>query len=531
MQFDYIVIGAGSAGCVVAARLSENPHVQVLLLEAGGEDRHPWLHVPIGYGRTIRDPRVNWMFESEPEETTNNRALILPRGKVLGGSSAINGLGFTRGQAADYDSWAQSGNRGWSYADVLPYFKKMERFEGGADEHRGGDGPVSVSYARDRWEVCEAFIQAAAREGIPYNPDPNGARQDGINYFQTTMRNGRRESSATAYLKAARTRPNLTIETHAQARHLIFEGKRCTGVAYDIQGQPRTARAGREVILSGGAVGSPQILELSGIGQGQRLRDLGIGVVHDLPGVGENLQDHYFVRSSWKVTKPVTFNERLRGLRLVGEVLRYALTRRGVMAVAAAQLCAFVRSHPDLDQPDLELTITPWTFAQGRIGVLDRDPGMSVLAFQLRPDSRGSIHLKTPDAKAAPAIRPNHLSAESDRRAIVAGAKLARTLARAPELDSYRGAEIGPGEGVTSDADFLAYARANGGSVHHLIGTCKMGPGSDPNAVVGPDLRVHGLEGLRIADGSVMPLMISGHTNAPIVMIGEKAADLIRAAA
>jgi choline dehydrogenase len=531
MRFDYVIVGAGSAGCVLAARLSEDPRVQVLLLEAGPEDRHPWLHIPIGYGRTFRNPAYSWQFQTEPEEGTAGRSLTIPRGKVLGGSSAINGLGFTRGQAEDYDAWAQMGNRGWSFAEVLPYFKRMERFEGGGDAFRGGDGPLPVSYARDRWELCEVFIAAAARHGIPYNPDPNGARQDGINYFQMNTRNGLRHSTAKAYLNPVRARPNLTVETHAEARRLLFEGRRCIGLAYEVQGRPRQARAGREVILAGGSVGSPQLLELSGVGDGERLKALGIEVVHHLPGVGENLHDHYLARSVWRVRRKVTFNERMRGWRLAAEAAKFVLFRRGLLAICAAQLCAFVRSRPELDLPDLELTITPWSFEAGKVGVLEREPGMSIVAFQLRPESRGSIHLASPDPKAPPAIRPNYLATETDRRVLIDGLRLARRIVASPELDPYRGEQIWPAPHLEGDAELLAHARETGASVGHLAGTCKMGPATDAGAVVGPDLKVHGLAGLRVADASILPAMISGHTNAPVIMIGEKASDLVREAA
>jgi choline dehydrogenase len=343
-------------------------------------------------------------------------------------------------------------------------------------------------------------------------------------------RNGLRQSTAKSYLNPVRSRPNLTVETYAEARRLLFEGKRCVGLAYEVQGQPREVRA-REVILAGGAIGSPQLLELSGIGQGARLKGLGIGVVHDLPGVGENLHDHYLARSVWRVTQNVTFNERMRGPRLMIEVAKYALFRRGLLAICAAQLCAFVRSRPELDLPDLELTITPWSFDAGKVGVLEREPGMSIVAFQLRPESRGSIHIKATDPRTAPAIRPNYLATETDRRVLIDGLRLARRIVASPELDPYRGEQIWPAPHLDSDEELLRHARETGASVGHLAGTCKMGPATDVNAVVGPDLAVHGITGLRVADASILPAMISGHTNAPVIMIGEKASDLIRAAA
>ncbi len=525
--YDTIIVGAGSAGCVLAARLSEDAAHRVLLLEAGPEDRSPWIHIPLGYGRTIRDPRVNWMYTSAPEPGTAERALSLPRGRVLGGSSSINGHGFTRGQARDYDSWAQMGNRGWSYDEVLPYFRKLECFEDGADSYRGGEGPFRVSRVRDRPVVCEALLKAAERNGIRVNPDQNGADQEGINYFQRSISRGRRVSTARAYLKPARGRANLTVATGAMAERILFEGTRAVGVAYRQGGRRREARAGREVILAGGAVGSPQLLELSGVGQGERLQRLGIAVVRDLPGVGETLQDHYLARLSWRLTKNVSFNERTRGLRLAGEILKYAFFRRGVLDVCAAQLCAFVRSRPELDSPDLELTMTPWSFDGGRVGKLEREPGMSMAAFQLRPESRGTIHIAAADPTRPPEIKPNYLAAETDRRVLVAAMRIGRRIAESAELDGVRGMETNPGAAVQSDDEIIDYARQTGLSVGHLACTCRMG--MDPMAVVDPALRVHGVSGLRVVDASVMPSMMSGHTNAPTIMIAEKAADLIKA--
>ncbi|MBI1775953.1 MAG: GMC family oxidoreductase N-terminal domain-containing protein [Proteobacteria bacterium] len=527
MDFDTIIVGAGSAGCVLAARLSEDPSHRVLLLEAGPEDRNPWIHIPLGYAKTIRDPSVNWMYTSAPEPGTDNRALALPRGRVLGGSSSINGHGFTRGQASDYDSWAQMGNRGWSFDEVLPYFRKLECFEGGADAYRGGDGPFRVSRVKDRPVVCEALLAAAERHGVRRNSDQNGADQEGIDYFQRSISRGRRVSTARAYLKPARGRSNLRVETGALTERVLFEARRAVGVAYRQGSERRQARVSRQVILAAGAVGSPQLLELSGIGQADRLRSLGLAVVHDLPGVGENLQDHYLARLTWRLTRRVSFNERTRGLRLFGEALKYLVFRRGVLDVCAAQLCAFIRSRSELDAPDLELTMTPWSFDGGRIGRLEREPGMSMAAFQLRPESRGSIHITAADPAVPPAILPNYLAAETDRRVLVAAVRIGRRIAQASELDGFRGPETNPGPGVDSDAEIVDYARRTGLSVGHLACTCRMG--LDPMAVVDPELRLHGIAGLRVVDASVMPSMMSGHTNAPTIMIAEKAADLIKA--
>ena len=526
MHYDYIVIGAGSAGCVMANRLSADPRRRVLLLEAGGKDSNFWIHVPVGFQKLITHPTLNWNFETEPEDNVKGRRIPIPRGKVLGGSSSINGMLYVRGQALDYDVWAQLGNQGWSYADVLPYFKKAEHFERGGDDIRGGDGPLNVVDMYEKHEMIDAFIEAGVECGYERNPDYNGARQDGFGYYQVTQRDGKRHSTAAAYLDPVRDRPNLDIVTHARARNLILEGKRVVGVRYDVNGQTHEARAAGEVVVSAGAVQSPQILELSGIGAPTVLKANGVDVAHALPGVGENYRDHYAARFAWRVKQPITLNEHTRGLHIVREVLKYAFTRRGILTFAAGIGHGFVRSRPELETPDCQFFFAHGSF-DANTRAFDREPGMTIGVYQCRPESQGSIHIGSPDPFAAPKIRPNFLSQQLDCDALLGGMKIARQVGEARALAKYRGDEFKPGPDCRSDEELMDYARETGATTYHVMGTCKMGPDGDPMAVVDTRLRVRGLDGLRVVDASVMPTMPSGNINAPVIMVAEKAAEMM----
>ena len=525
-EYDYIIVGAGSAGCTLANRLSADRRCRVLLLEAGTRDSNPWIHVPAGFTKTLVDPKVNWLYETEPDEKTGNRKIPIPRGKVLGGSSSINGMLYIRGQHYDYDIWAQLGNRGWSFDEVLPYFKRSEHRESGGDDFHGEGGPLHVSDQVETHEVCDAVIAGAESLGIPRNDDVNGATQEGFGYCHLTVKDGKRHSAAKAYLDAARDRDNLDIATEALGKRVILDGKRAVGVEYSQYGEPRVARAQREVILSGGSVNSPQLLELSGIGQPQLLREHDIPVVHELPGVGENLQDHYVTRVCWRVTQPVTYNERSRGLNLLSEVLKYYFDKKGLLALSAASIVGFAKVREGVETPDVQFHMTPASFSNRKDRSLDRFPGMTMAPCQLRPESRGTIHIKSPDPFAPAAIRPNFLDAQTDRDTVVGGIQLARRIVATTALDPYRGVEEHPGPDVNSYDEILDYARQTGATVYHPVGTCKMG--SDPRAVVDERLRVHGIEGLRVVDASIMPNLVSGNTNAPTIMIAEKASDIIR---
>ncbi len=529
-MYDYIIIGAGSAGCVLANRLSADPKNKVLLLEAGPKDSNMWIHVPVGYARTLVDPKVNWLFPTEPDPGSNDRVHVWPRGKVLGGSSSINGLLYIRGQAADYDGWRQLGNEGWGWDDCLPYFIRSEGNEVHQGKLHGTDGPLNVSDPTEPNPVSDAMIEAGVQAGLPRKPDVNEGDQEGIGYYQLTVKNGLRMSAAKAYLKPALDRPNLRVETEALVHRITFEGKRAVGVAYEQNGEVLEARAGKEVLLSGGAVNSPQLLELSGIGKADLLKERGIEVVADLPGVGENLQDHYVISVQHKVTEPVTVNDQAQGFAFLKEVAKYFFLRKGLLTLSAAHIQAFVKTRTELASPDVQFHILPATmdvekFKTQQVMELNKFPGLTTAPCQLRPESRGSIHIKSSDPGEYPAIRPNYLSDPLDQETAVAGIRFARKIVSQAAMDKYRGEEIMPGEALETDDELLAYAREAGSTIYHPVGTCKMG--TDEMAVVDSQLRVRGVEGLRVIDASVMPRLISGNTNAPTIMIAEKIADAI----
>jgi choline dehydrogenase len=524
--YDYIVVGAGSAGAVVANRLSADPGNRVLLLEAGPAG-HPWSRIPIGYARLLTNPAANWLYASEPEANTNGRKLPVPRGRLLGGSSAINGMAFVRGQAQDFDTWAQMGNQGWSYESVLPFFKRMESYEGGDERFRGRDGPLRITNPPPRDPLFAALIQAAGEVGIAHNADYNGARQDGIAMSQATIASRRRMSTARCYLDPIRQRGNLRIETGALTESLLLEGKRCVGVRYSVGGTVREARAAREVVVSAGSINSPQLLELSGIGQPERLQKLGIEVRHALAGVGENLRDHYAPRTRWTIgAKGFTYNDTARGLGLVRQALRYALSGQGLLGAVAAPIRAFVRSRDGLAAPDLLLGWVPMLTEPGPKGPrISRQSGMTCYAHPMRPESRGHIHIVSSDPRRPPAINFNFLSSPVDAALTVRAVRIAQAIMTAPAMAPLRVTEIAPGPARTTDEEIVDWVKQAAETTYHPVGTCKMG--ADAMAVVDARLRVRGIEALRIADASIMPTLTSGNTNAPSIMIGEKAADLV----
>jgi choline dehydrogenase len=523
--FDYIVIGAGSAGCVLANRLTASGRHRVLLLEAGGHDRHLWIHVPLGYGKLFADARVNWLYKSEPEPELHNRQIIQPRGKVLGGSSSINGLLYLRGQPADYDHWRQLGNAGWSFEDVLPYFRRSEDQERGEDALHGVGGPLAVSNVCEPHPLCEAFIESAQQAGFPRNDDFNGPTQEGAGYFQLTAKKGRRWSTAVGYLKEARRRPNLKIETNALASRILFVGRCATGIEYRQGDTTRTAHARREVILAGGAFNSPQLLQLSGVGPAQLLRSHGIDVVADMPGVGADLQDHLQVRMQYRCTEPITMNDVINSFRhrmLAGA--RYAMFRKGLLAIGAGYAGGFFRTSPQVATPDMQVHFIIFS-ADTAGAALHPFPGFIASICQLRPESRGFVCIKSADPALAPAIQPRYLTSELDRDTVVASLKMLRRIMGQTPMQRYVAEERAPGPLVQTDAELLEFARSAGTTVFHPTSTCRMGP--DETAVVDERLRVRGLGNLRVADASIMPTVVSGNTNAPVVMIAEKGADLI----
>jgi choline dehydrogenase len=526
LEADFVIVGAGSAGCVMATRLSEDPSTRVVLLEAGGEDRNRWIHIPLGYGKTFADSSVNWCYEAEPDAGANGRRIFWPRGKVLGGSSSINGMVYIRGQHEDFDLWRQFGNTGWSSTDVLPYFKRAQHQVRGASEFHSTGGPLCVSDTSEHHPICEAFIAGAMELGYERNDDFNGAKQDGVGYHQTTTRNGKRCSTAVGYLHPVRNRPNLRVVTGALAEKILFEGKRAVGVAFREHGQPRTVRAAREVILCGGAVNSPQLLLLSGVGPADQLAQFDIPVVHELRGVGQSLQDHYSAPIKLKCRLPITVNDVMQSNAKKLKVgLQYYLFGTGPLTMAAGPAALFVRTRQELATPDVKISVAPFSSDKLQDG-LHPWSGFGLTVYQLRPESRGEIRLKSANPADPPAMLPNYLATETDRRAIVDGLKIGRRILATSPMRHYVSEEYQPGASVTTDEQLLLHAKNTGNTVFHPTSTCKMGV--DAMAVVDPELRVYGIAGLRVVDASIMPTVISGNTNAATIMIGEKAADMVR---
>ncbi len=526
-SFDYVIVGAGSAGCVLAHRLTASGRHRVLLIEAGGADRNVWIHIPLGYGKLFTNPKVNWLYSSEPEPELNNRRIIQPRGKVLGGSSSINGLLYIRGQPEDYDHWRQLGNAGWSFDDVLPYFRRAEHQQRGADAFHGVGGPLAVSDVSEPHPLCEAFLAAVEQAGLPRNDDFNGPAQEGAGYYQLTARNGRRWSTAVGYLRPARRRHNLAVVSNALTTRILFEGRRAVGVAYRQGDATRVARAEGEVIVAGGAFNSPQLLQLSGLGPAALLQSFGIEVIADMPGVGADLQDHLQVRMQYRCTEAITMNDVINSRRRqLAAGLRYILWRKGLLTIGAGYAGGFFRTDPSAATPDVQVHFIIYS-ADAVGAALHPFPGFIASVCLLRPESRGHVRIKSADPREPPAIQPRYLSAPSDRDVIARGMKLLRRIMGQKAIRRYIAEERAPGAHCTSEADLIAFARATGTTVFHPTSTCRMG--SDVAAVVDARLRVHGIERLRVVDGSVMPTVVSGNTNAAVVMIAEKGADMILA--
>lgn len=531
--FDYVIVGAGSAGALLAARLAETNGVSICLLEAGPRDTSPFIGIPAGFIKLIFNPDVTWGFTTEPGAAIDGRSVPALQGRVVGGSGAINGMVYTRGQAADFDKWAQLGNPGWGFADILPYFRKSETHtDRGDPRFRGQDGKLPIIGLGWKNDLVDAFIAANGELGVPFNPDYNGERQAGAGVYQYNIGKGRRINSARAFLKPALKTGRIDLRTGVRATQITFAGKRATGVRYVEAdgGTHHEVAATREVIVCAGAINTPRLLQLSGLGNPEHLASIGVETVHALPGVGENLKDHFTPRTVVRVKGATTINEIARGPKLIGQGMRWLLNRPSLIGIGVVLGQSFWKSDPALDNPDMLVTFTPGSFKEGFLGVLDDVPGMTLGAWQLRPESAGTVRARSKDLFEAPAIQPNYLSSEKDRQVLLAGQKMIRRLLTETALSHYVEQEIMPGDAVRSDADFMAYARRQGLAGYHFCGTAKMGPQSDPMAVVDAQLRVHGVDGLRVVDASIMPDITSGNTNAPTMMIAEKAADMIKAA-
>ena len=527
-QADYVIVGGGTAGCVLANRLSADPGTSVIVLEAGDEAvSSPWIRMPAGIAKLYDHPRLNWRYWTEPEASLGERRLYWPRGRVLGGTSSINGMTFVRGQCEDYDAWSPLTGGAWSWSAVLPYFKRLEDSPFGSPELRGQGGPLKLGRIEGPHPLAQAFLASAVACGIPANDDYNGARQEGVGYTQVMMRDGLRSSAESAWLAPARGRPNLTVLTRAFAQRIVFDGARATGVEMLRGGERRVVHARREVLLCAGTVASPQLLLLSGVGDARALQSLRIPVVRDLPPVGRNLQEHVRVQLVFRMREP-SFNREARGLRLAWHVIDYALRKRGLLAVTASQVNGFARSSRDVDRPDLQLVFRPSSgdYRDGRFAIHDF-PGVMAMAGLLRPRSRGRVALKSPDASTPPSIVAGHLSDEADYEPLIAGIALLRRIFATPPLANAVDAEVRPGPGIADDASLRDYVRRTADSLYHAVGTCAMGSDA-ASSVVTPELVVHGVDRLRVVDASVMPLVPSGNTAAAVLMIAERAADLIR---
>lgn len=528
--FDYVIVGAGAAGCIVANRLSADGKNTICVLEAGPRDHNIYLHIPGGFIKAVTNPRYAWQFKTEPGEGTAGRPITVQQGKTLGGSTAINGFNYNRGQPGDFDTWAQQGNRGWGYADVLPYFKRTERRIGEADDrYRGSEGSLPITDCDWRHPLCDAFIETAQRIGLPRNADYNAVAQRGVGYFQRWIQNGWRMSTARTFLRPAARNKNLEIRTNAQATAILFEGKRASGVRYaQGPGHPvREVRARREVVLCSGAANTPKLLQISGVGPAGLVSGLGILVLHDLPGVGANLRDHYMVRLVARVKGVETINDMAHGPRLWREIARWTVGLPSILAVSPSVAFGFANASDLSLPPDIQLNFTPGSYARSVSGLLDNFPGMTLGFYKLRPDSTGHVRARSANPFEDPIIQPNYLTHEEDKRVAVAGIKLVRRLLAGPDLQPYYEREESPGASVTEDPDLLDFARNSGSTAYHLMGTCRMAPRTDPNAVVDDELKVHGLEGLRVVDASIMPTMPSANTCASTFMIAEKASDMI----